>query len=120
MVLQNVGLVAVIEPGHHHVAALDQLHALLAVDVQRFGQQLFHPRAGRVDQAPRLYVTFPARDGVAQAGLPGAVPAFGPDQRRAGEDLGALFGCRQGVKHHQAGVVDPAVGITESLADFRL
>ena len=50
VVLQDVGMLARIEPGHDDVRALDQPHALGRVHAQRPAEEARHPGAGRVDQ----------------------------------------------------------------------
>ena len=52
--------------------------------------------------------------------MPEAVRALGLDAAAAAQDLGAALGRILGVQYHQAGVVDPAVGVRERGAELRL
>jgi hypothetical protein len=53
-VLQDEGVVALMQPRHDDVAALDQAHALGGLDVGLLVEEALHPGAGGVDQAARF------------------------------------------------------------------
>ncbi|MNR09989.1 hypothetical protein D3C85_1262150 [compost metagenome] len=50
--------------------------------------------------------------------MPQTLGAARADAAGLGVNVGAFFPGGHGVQHHQAGVVDPAVGVFEALGDF--
>ena len=54
LVLQDEGVVALVQARHDDVAALDQPHPLAGLDVGLLVEEAFHPWAGGIDQAARL------------------------------------------------------------------
>ncbi len=123
-VLEQVGVVMLEALCHHDVAALDQAQAAagehLAVRSARLlPKEGFGPGTGRVDQGAGANL---AR--LSALRLQRHIPALGAALRRhaagAGVDAGpARLGVERG-EHHQAGVIDPAVGIHERPPQMRL
>ncbi len=54
IVLQDEGVVALVQARHDDVAAFDQAHPLVGLDVGLLVEEALHPGAGRVDQAARF------------------------------------------------------------------
>ena len=84
------------------------------------GQHVVDPRAGGIDQQPRLDLFGLAGPHVLDLDRPEAVFAARADHLRAGPDRRAAVGGVAGVQRHQPRIVDPAVGIFERLAEQRL
>ncbi|PMQ07677.1 hypothetical protein JaAD80_27920 [Janthinobacterium sp. AD80] len=116
-ILENVGMRMLEQARHDDVAALDQAQALRLAAAGRAGK-LRRPRSCRVDDGACAQGLALAILGL-QGGLPGAAIAARIDAGRAREDVRAVFLRVERVQHHQAGVVDPAVGIHEALAVAR-
>ena len=119
-VLQQVGLAALPELAGDQMAALDQPHAPAAVDAQRPAEHLLDPGAGSVDDGTGLNLPALAVAAVLELDLPEPVIAARADQRRAGQDLRPPGSGVERVQHHEAGIVDPAVGVLETLGVFGL
>ncbi len=119
LVLQDIGMVPIVELRHHDMAALNQAHAVRGALAKLFIEEGRHPGAGGVHQGARP-------DGKAaavvafQVQVPQPLAAARADATGAGVDMRALLTGSHGVQHHQAGIVDPAVGVFEAVADLVL
>ena len=100
-------MVALIQPRHDDVAALDQPDARARVDAQ-LAQHLRHPRPRRVDQRPRGHLA-PVR----QPRRPQAVLAPGALQGGARQHLRPVRRRVDRVQQRQARIVDIGVRIDE-------
>ena len=118
-VLEDVGVVVVEHLGHDDMTALHQPQRLALRHMRVLGQELCGPGAGGIHQRPRVQRMRHAAS-VAQRRPPLARLASGIDARPARQHGGAAAGGVDGVEHHQAGVVDPAVGIDEALREALL
>ena len=119
MVLHQIGVGAGPELRHHDVAALDQAHLARRVRSRDAADDVRDPRPGRVDEAAGAEgACFSRRRAprrrICRRHRPGAVLAAGRNDGRAGEHLRPPFGGVERVEHHQARIVDPAVGIFEA------
>ncbi|MNV26608.1 hypothetical protein D3C71_1177330 [compost metagenome] len=102
---------------HDQVAALDQADAVRRFHLQVIANEPGDPWPGRIDQclgADRKQAAI----GALQVQVPQALGATCADAAGLGVNVGAFFPGGHGVQHHQAGVVDPAVGVFEALGDF--
>ena len=113
-VLENVGVGVREQALHDDVAAFYQADGFAGRGLDDAAQQLLHPRAGGV------YYRTGADGGLLavgalQGGVPAVALALGRHTGGTGEDGGAALGGVDGVQYHQAGVVDPAVGIHKAL-----
>ncbi|MCY1177839.1 hypothetical protein D9M73_181630 [compost metagenome] len=116
-VLQDMRVIAFVQFRHDQVAALDQADAIRRFHLQVVANELGDPRAGRIHQrfgADRKQAAI----GALQVQVPQALGATCADAAGLGVNVGAFFPGGHGVQHHQAGVVDPAVGVFEALGDF--
>ena len=84
-------------------------------------EEALHPRPGGIDQAARLQLHRGAV-GAGQLDVPQLAVVAAPRRHAAmaGEDAGAHLARRLQVGDHQAGVVDPGVGIDEAVLERRL
>ena len=85
-----------------------------------FVEEMFHPRAGGVNQAARVPGEFFAAIDIFRFHHPQAVFAFCRDSAGAGANLAAFTYHHLGVGKNQTRIVDPAVGIFETAHDFWL
>ncbi|MNF81303.1 hypothetical protein D3C84_635690 [compost metagenome] len=116
-VLQDVRVFAFVQFRHDQVAALDQADAVRRFHLQVVANELGDPWAGSVHQrlgADREQ----AAVGSLQVQVPQAFATTGTDATGLGVDVGTFFAGGHGVEYHEAGVVDPAVGVFEALGDF--
>jgi hypothetical protein len=121
LVLQDEGVVAVMQARHDDVAALDQAHPLVGAHRGLLVEEALHPGAGGVDQPARAH----GHDGAVgpleiDGPQPAVVAALGRQAAVAGEDAGAHLARRLQVGDHQAGIVDPGIGIHEAIFERRL
>ncbi len=98
------------------MTALDEPHAVLRAATERVVQQLADPRARRVRDRAGAHVDAGAA-GALQLRMPFAARADRADELRAREHGGAALAGVQRVEHHEARIVDPAVGINEAAPD---
>ena len=82
-------------------------------------QQLRRPGAGGIHQCARAQRQATAIAAL-QLQVPQAFAAPRADAAGAAVHVGTAFPRGLGIGHHQAGVIDPAVGILEGLANIRL
>ncbi len=119
LVLQDVGVLTFIEFRHDDMAALDQAHAVRGCLPELLFDERGHPRAGGVDQGAcadrkaAAILTF-------QMQVPERFAAARTDAASAGVDMGPQLACRHGIENHQPGVIDPAIGVLETMGDFVL
>ena len=104
-----------VEFAHHDVRALHQPHLGARVDAGARRQHLLDPGAAGIDQRAGVDGGALAADGILDRDLPDAVDLPDLDRAGAGADLGAAIGRIARGQHHQARVVDEAVGIFEAL-----
>ena len=115
-VLQDEGVIALVEARHDDVAALDQTHAFGGLDLCFLIEEALHPGACGIDQAARLEVDGKAAgSGEFDVPQPAVLAAAGGDAAMAGIDLRAHLPRRLQVGDHQPGVVHPGVGVDETL-----
>ena len=119
LVLQDERLLTLEQARHDDVAALDQADAIGRALLQVLADETCHPGAGGIDQragADRQQAAI----GPFQMNVPQALAAPGADAAGAGMDVRAMLAGAHGVEYHQAGVVDPAVGVFEATVDLAL
>ncbi|MDT4852716.1 hypothetical protein FQZ97_869580 [compost metagenome] len=119
LVLQHVGVLAVVQARHDQVAALDQADAARRAQPQFLTDEARHPRAGGVHQgagADRVEAAVAAL----QMQVPESLALPRADAAGAGVDMCAMFTGAHGIQDYQTGVVHRAVGVFEPTADFRL
>jgi hypothetical protein len=116
MVLHQIGICASPPFRHDDMTALDQADIAAGMRAGDPADHVRDPGAGTVHQTAGAEAARLAGDLVAGLHRPGAVLAPGRDAGAAGQHLGAPFGGIERVQHHQAGVIDPAVRIFETLA----
>ena len=114
-VLENVRERVVEQARHDDMAALDQPHRAARANRRGLIEERTDPRAGRVDDAAGADVVAVAVLGQ-QRCRPRTVLAHDARATRVGQDPRAALARIERVQHHQARVVDPAVGIDEALA----
>ena len=120
-VLEEVGAVVVEQAVDDDVAALDQAHLHRRWQLRYIGDHVPDPRAAGVDEAARGHgFVVGGIAGVVQREPPEVAVAFRGEAARARSDLGATVGGVAGVQHHQAGIIDGAIGILEGAAVGRL
>ena len=118
-VLQNISLFLGMHPRHHDVAALDQTDAVRRAQMHPFVEELFDPWAGGIDQAARLPGKLLTAINIFRFHHPQAILTFRRDSAGAGTHFAAFADDHLRVGQHQAGIVDPAVGIFETAHNFR-
>ncbi len=119
LVLQDVGVVTLIEFRHDDMAALDQAHAVRRSLPELLFDERGYPRSGGVDQragADRK----PAAVLTLQMQMPEPLAAARADAASAGVDMRAQLACGHGIEYHQPRIVDPAIGIFEAVGDLVL
>ncbi|MCY1398690.1 hypothetical protein D9M71_137260 [compost metagenome] len=119
LVLQDVGMLAVVQARHDQVAALHQADVPGRGVFQVVAQEAADPGTGGIDQrmgADRVQAAVVAL----QVQVPQPLAAPRADAAGARVDMRAVLAGADGVEHHQPGVVHGAVGILEAAADFRL
>ncbi|MNE44950.1 hypothetical protein D3C80_1392140 [compost metagenome] len=119
LVLQDVGLLAVVQARHDDVAALDQANAVGRLLLEVMLDEACHPGASGVDQgagADRQQ----AAVGALQVDVPEPLATPGADATGARMHMGTALPRGHGVEHHQPGVVHPAVGVFETAGDLGL
>jgi hypothetical protein len=112
-----VRVIAFVQFRHDDVAALNQTDAVRRFHLQVVTDELGDPRAGGVHQrfgGDRKQ----AAVGALQVQVPQAFGATGADAASLSVHVGAFFAGGHGVQHHEAGVVDPAIGVFEAFLDF--
>ncbi len=119
-VLQNVGLLLGMYPRHHDVAALNQADTVRRAQMHPFVEELFDPWTGGIDQTARLPGKLLAAINIFRFHHPQAILSFCRDGASAGAYFAAFADDHLRVGQHQAGIVDPAVGIFETAHNFRL
>ena len=117
-VLQDEGVIALVQARHDDVAALDQAHALGGLDVGLLVEEALHPGPGGVDKAACLHL-YAGAVGTCKLDVPQPAIVAAPrrDAAMAGEDAGAHLARRLDIGDHQARIVDPGVGIDEALLE---
>ena len=112
-ILQNERVFALVQSRHDQVAALNQANAVRGVEFQVITNEFGNPGPGSVDQR------FGANGkqtavGAFHVHVPQALATAGVDAARLGMNVRAVFARGHGVEHHQASVVDPAIGVFET------
>jgi hypothetical protein len=111
-VLEDVGPVVPVEARHHDMASPDEAHARRRVPAGDLREDPCDPGARRIDESARPCVPHGA---VIRAGV--EMPEVADPSRRGhagpGPDVGATLGRVLRVQDHQAGILDPAIGIFE-------
>ena len=118
-VLQNVGLLLGMHARHHNMAAFDQANAIRRRQMHPVVEELFHPRAGGVNQAARLPAIFFAGIDIFRFHNPQAVFAASRGGASPSKHFAAFTHHHLGVGEYQTGVVYPTVRIFESALNFR-
>ncbi len=113
-ILEDVGIRMAEQARHDNVAALDQAQPVAIAAAGRVGH-FARPWSGRVDDSARLHFDAAVVFAV-QRSVPALALLLHGHALGAGEDGGAPFAGVQRIEHHEAGIVDPAVGIDEALA----
>ena len=116
-VLQNVRMFTFVQLWHDDVAALNQTDAVWRFHLQVVTNELGNPRTRGVDQCfggDREQ----AAVGALKIQVPQTFGAACADATGLGVHMGAFFPRSHGVQHHEAGVVDPAIGVFEAFGDF--
>ena len=106
-------MLALVEPRHDDVAALDELEVRRAGPAEPVAQHAVHPGAGGVDQDSGRDRFPRAARGLERCG-PSARGRLGRDEAGAGADRGAALLGVERVQHHQPGIIDPGVRIGEA------
>ena len=104
----------IVEPGHDDVRSLHQPDLGLGDDAGPTGQHILHPRAAGIDQHAGLRGFARAGDGVLGRHAPDAVGLRDVNRAGAGADHGTAVGGIARGQHHEAGVIDEAIGIFEA------
>ncbi len=117
-VLQNIGLLLSMHSRHHDVAALDQADTVRRAQMHPFVEELFDPWTGGIDQTARLPGKLLAAIDIFRFHHPQAILSFCRDGASAGPHFAAFADNHLRVGQHQAGIVDPAVGIFRNRAQF--
>ncbi|MDF9862658.1 hypothetical protein M2437_001640 [Methylorubrum pseudosasae] len=112
--LQDVGLIALIESPNDDVAPLDEAHLRPGFDGERSQQGFADPRSGGVDDDPCPHALPPPPVGIVEGDGPGAFVATGGFDGGPGADLRTALGGIERVQHDEAAVLDPAIGIGEA------
>ncbi len=100
-----------IELSHHDVRTLHQSHFCSRIDAGARGEHIFNPRAAGIDQRAGVDGAPLAAHRVFDRDFPDSIDMPDLDRAGTGVDLRAAIGGIARGKHHEAGVVDKAVGI---------
>ena len=100
------------------MAALDQANAARGLGLHLLLEELLGPGAGGVDQAAGAYAKLLAADLVFQPQVPQSLAAARRQAAGTDHDAGTVGLGSKRVSHHQAGVVDPAIGIFEAVMNL--
>lgn len=118
LVLQDIGLLLVMQARHHDMAALDQADAIGRLLLEVVLQELRDPGSGGIDQGAGAGGE-QAAVGAFQVQVPQTLAAPCADAAGAGVDVRVTFARGHGVEQYQAGIVHPAVGVFETAQHLR-
>ncbi len=118
--LEEIAAVVIIQLAGHDMAAPYQAHAVARIDARDVADHVLDPRAGGIDQHPRVLLAGLAGLGILQRDAPDIPLARRRFNPRARHDAGAARLGIAGIQHHQARILDPAVGILIRLGEPRL
>ena len=110
VVLHDEGVLALVEPGQHDVAAFHEPHRIAARLPQALVQHVLYPRPGGVDHSAGADLLAIGKARAPKRAVAPRAHAFGTHH-----DPGAAPSRVERIGHHQARVVDAAVGIDETV-----
>ena len=118
-VLQDVGVLAVVEPWHHDVAALDEPDGFFVTHAEQVVQHAAGPGTGGVHERTRRDHGAGTVVQVFQFGVPepALTPRFHHACARA--DGGAALGGVPGIQGNEPRIFHPGVGINKAAGDTR-
>ena len=112
-VLQDVGVVALIQPARHYVRALHEPRMFAGFYVQGAIQNARHVRSGGVDDDAGLHI-FAAAFAI-QRRDPAIAHAQRGHKPRAHANFRTMFSRAERIGDDKAGVIHPTVGVGEAL-----